>query len=193
MITKKWIAGFDAAQFLGVNISVAATMKPEKAGNGTVDEKTFEQAVLRLEPKLYRTAYAVLWNDADAADAMQECIVKAWRKLDSLRDESRFDAWVTRILLNECRNCQRRNRHRALSLDEAACAASREEPPDLGLREALRELPEPLRIPLLLHHMDGYSLEEISTMLRLPVSTLKGRLYEARRQLKKLLEKEVSL
>jgi RNA polymerase sigma-70 factor, ECF subfamily len=193
MMVKNEARSFDHTQSFYVIIVVFATTKPRKAGSCTVDEKTFEEAVLRLEPKMYRTACAVLWNDADAADAMQECIVKAWRRLNSLRDERLFDAWAMRILINECRNCQRRNKHRALSLDEAACIAQREEPVDLGLREALRELPEPLRLPLLLHHMDGYSLEEISPMLHLPVSTLKGRLYEARKQLKTLLGKEVSL
>ena len=47
-----------------------------------------------------------------------------------------------------------------------------------------------LRLPLLLHHMDGYSLEDIAAMLHLPVSTLKGRLYEARKQLRALLGRE---
>ena len=155
-----------------------------------MDEKTLETAILRLEPKLYRTAYAILWNDADVADAMQESIIKAWRKLRSLRDDSRFDAWVTRILINECRNCQR-HKHNVISFDEAIGEATTETPVDLGLQDALRRLPEPLRLPLLLHHMNGYSLKDISSMLRLPVSTLKGRLYEARKQLKALLDKEV--
>ncbi|HPK31973.1 MAG TPA: RNA polymerase sigma factor [Ottowia sp.] len=158
-----------------------------------MDERTFEEAVLRLEPKLYRTASAILWNDADVADAMQECIVKAWRKLDSLRDEQKFDAWVTRILINECRNSRRRGRHSAASFNEAMAGAAVEAPVDLGLREALRQLPENLRLPLLLHHMDGYTLEEISPMLHLPVSTLKGRLYEARKRLKALLGEEAFL
>ncbi|MDD3412339.1 MAG: RNA polymerase sigma factor [Eubacteriales bacterium] len=157
-----------------------------------MDEKAFEERVLALEPKLYRTACAMLWNDADAADAMQECILKAWRKQDSLRDPERFSAWTMRILINECRNVQRRGRYRAVPLEEAM---SEREPVggetiDLGLRQALRALPPKLRLPLLLHHMDGYSLEEIAGMLRLPVSTIKGRLYEARKRLRALLEKE---
>ena len=157
-----------------------------------MNEKTFEERVRALEPKLYRTASAVLWNDADAADALQECILRAWRRLDSLREEERFDAWLTRILLNCCRDIQRQARRRPLPLDEALREGSHEAVPDTGLREALRALPTQYRLPLLLHHLDGYSLEEISRMLRLPISTLKGRLYEARRRLKALLDEEAA-
>ena len=157
-----------------------------------MDDKAFEEQILALEPKLYRTAYALLWNDADVADAMQECILKAWRKLDSLKDDERFSAWTMRILINECRTLQRRNKHRLISFDEAIGdnEPMSEEPVDLGLRQALHELHPKLRLPLLLHHMDGYALTDIAEMLHLPVSTLKGRLYEARKQLRTLLGRE---
>lgn len=149
-----------------------------------MDEKTFKDAALRLEPKLYRTAVAILWNDADAADAMQESILKAWRKLNSLRGDDRFDTWITRILNNECRSMKRRRRHPDIHPEAVAALVSNDAPADPGLREALKGLPEAQRLPLLLHHMDGYSLKEISAMLHLPESTLKGRLYEARKQWK---------
>lgn len=157
-----------------------------------MDERTFEERILALEPKLYRTAYGILWNNADAADAIQNCIIKAWQKLDSLKNEERFEAWTMRILINACRDLQRKNQHRALPLDEAIIqdAAVHIAPEDIGLQEALRSLEHKYRLPLLLHHMDGYALDEIAKMLRLPVSTIKGRLYQARKKLKTLLEKE---
>lgn len=158
-----------------------------------MDERVFEERIRALEPRLYRTAYALLWNDADAADAMQECILKAWRKLGSLKEEQRFDAWTMRILVNQCRDIQRRSKLKPLPFDEAIdknAAAVQQSPPDIGLQEVLRELPQKYRLPLLLHHMDGYSLEEIASMLHVPLSTVKGRLYQARKLLKTLLEKE---
>lgn len=154
-----------------------------------MDGKFFEQAVLRLESKLYRTACALLWNDADAEDALQEAITRAWQKRRSLRETARFDSWMTRILINVCRDIQRKNREHPLPLEEEAVAA--ESPAqDMDLRDALRRLPEKYRLPLLLHHMDGYSQQEIGCMLHLPVSTVRGRLYQGRRQLKALLEGE---
>nr|HPJ03155.1 RNA polymerase sigma factor [Candidatus Limiplasma sp.] len=116
-------------------------------------------------------------------------IIKAWRKLSHLRDDGRFDPWITRILINECRSIKRRRKFNVIRLEEAGaqCQAA---PADPGLRDALARLPETYRLPLLLHHMNGYSLKEISSILHLPVSTLKGRLYEGRKQLKTILEKD---
>lgn len=157
-----------------------------------MDDQTFEERIRALEAKLYRTAYAILWNDADAADAMQESVVRAWRKLDSLKDTQRFEAWVMRILVNECKDAHRRNKRRPLPLNEAVAetAVAPEMFIDIGLQDALRQLPTKYRLPLLLHHMDGYSLAEISSMLHLPVGTIKGRLHQARILLKTFMEKE---
>ena len=138
---------------------------------------------------MYRTAVAILWNDADAADAMQECILRAWQKRGALREESKLDGWMMRILVNECRSLQRRNRHRPLPLEEGVEAPAMQ-PPDVGLREALRRLPEKFRLPLLLHHLDGYPLEEVARILRLPESTVRGRVFQARKRLKALLREE---
>ncbi len=152
-----------------------------------MEEKAFEEAVLRLEPKLYRIAMAILWNAHDAEDALMEGILRAWQKRWLLRDASRMDAWLTRIVINACRDIQRRNRNRALPLDEAMAQAA-EGVPDMALRQALQRLPEKYRLVVLLHHMDGYCLADVSRMLRLPQSTVKGRLYEGRRMLKGLLQ-----
>ena len=155
----------------------------------TVEDQAFEDAVRRLEPRLYRTAMAILWNDADVADAMQECILRAWQKRHTLRDESKLDGWIIRILVNECHSLQRRNRNRPLPLAEGVEAPSAQ-PADTGLRDALRALPEKFRLPLLLHHLDGYPLEEVARMLRLPESTVRGRIFQARKRLKALLREE---
>ncbi len=158
-----------------------------------VDEKAFEESILRLEKTMYRTACAILWRDADADDAMQEAILKAWRKLPHLKDETKFDAWLMRILVNECRDARRRMKRLPMSLNEGVGNKSAEQAPEDGdLREALKSLPEKYRLPLLMHHMDGYALQDISRILRLPVSTVKGRLYEARKRLKTLLTREAA-
>ena len=150
-----------------------------------MDEQEFEQAVRRLQTRMYRMAVSVLWNDEDAADAIQEAILRAWQKRRSLRRPEAFDVWLMRILLNECRNIQRKIRFQAVPL-EADVAAN--EAPDFGLREALRRLPEKYRTPLLLHTLDGYPVAEVARMLRVPVSTVRGRVYQARKQLRTLLE-----
>lgn len=67
-----------------------------------MDEQTFEQRIRRLQHRMYRVAVSILWNDEDAADAIQEAVLRAWQKRRALRDEGAFDVWLMRILLNEC-------------------------------------------------------------------------------------------
>lgn len=155
-----------------------------------MNEQAFEAAIRRLEPKLYRMAYAILWNSDDAADAMQETILRAWQKRGSLRDEMRFDAWVMRILINESRNIQRRSHYRDVPLDKVEYMAGEEAPEDSGLRDALRQLPERERVCLLLHEMNGYDYREIGAMLHLPSGTVGSRISRAKKTLRRLLGEE---
>src|SRR3954451_20082698 len=78
------------------------------------DREAFEQIVLTKSEPLFRTAMAILGNESDARDATQEAFVGAWRGIAFLRDFDRFDAWMGRILINECRmTLRRRARSRA--------------------------------------------------------------------------------
>ncbi len=156
-----------------------------------MDEATFADGVRRCEAKLYRTARAMLRSDADCADALQEAILRAWQRRERLRDADRFDAWLTRIVVNECRDMMRRAKRQPALLGEAEAAVRETPPPDPGLRDALVALPEKYRLPLMLHHLDGYGVEEIAGILALPKTTVKWRLYEARQRLKTALAEEV--
>ncbi len=80
----------------------------EQARRG--DRAAYEAIVRREVETVYRTARAILGNDADAADATQEALIGAWRRLSSLRDPDRFDAWLGRITVNACRMALRRRR-----------------------------------------------------------------------------------
>lgn len=70
----------------------------------------FEERVTAMTDDMYRVAAGMLFRYADRQDAVQECIWKAWRQLDRLRDESAFRPWLMRILVNECRNLQRKSK-----------------------------------------------------------------------------------
>lgn len=141
--------------------------------------------VQAMERKLYRVAHALLWNDADCADAIQEAVVKGWLKRDSLRNPEWLETWLTRILINECRNIQRKSRIKLLPLDEQiGLTDSSDFVEDVQLRDALRRLPEKYRLVLILHHLEGFSLDEMSNMLDVPVTRLKSRLHQARSRLR---------
>lgn len=154
-----------------------------------MDGTEFEARVLNCEACLYRIARSMLRSDQDCGDALQEGILRAWQHLDRLRDESRFEAWLTRIVINECRNIQRGYKRRPVSLESVQEEGI--QPPDSGLANALSSLPEKYRLPLALHHGEGFSVKEIAAMLRIPQSTVKWRLYESRRLLHDALYEEV--
>ena len=84
----------------------------------------------------------------------------------------------------------RRRKFRALPLDEAVEQPS-PIPPDVGLWEALKALPEKYRLPIVLHHVEGYDLNQVSAMLQLPAKTVRGRLFYARKKLKELLQEDI--
>jgi RNA polymerase sigma-70 factor (ECF subfamily) len=138
---------------------------------------------------LYRVSYAQLSQSSDRDDAVQECLYKAWKKRRHLKDDSVMQTWVIRILINECRNIQKK-RKRELPLD---VLPERATPPntEVDLHNALFVLDETLLLPVLLHYVEGYSTKEVAQILRLPHGTVKSRMARARRELQKLLSWEV--
>ena len=136
---------------------------------------------------LYRVAYTILQNDDACRDALQDTALRAWEKRHTLREDRYFRTWVTRILINTCYDTRRRHR-RVVVMEEVPEQSV--PPQDPGLAMALEQLPERLRLPLVLHYAEGMSYAEIAEALRLPQSTIRSRLHNAREQLRKELEAE---
>ena len=154
-------------------------------------EQEFDSRVRQMEGKMYRMARSMLRSDSDCGDALQNAVFAAWRKLPSLRDKTRFEPWLMRILLNACRDVQRGylRRKGELPMEEALNAAA-EPARDVDLQTALQKLPEKFRLPILFHHMNGLSVPDIARMLCLPQTTVKGRIREGLKKLRMLLEEE---
>lgn len=150
-----------------------------------MDRNEFASRVVEQTDRMYRIAYSLLCNDEDCRDAMQEAALKAWEKRFTLREPQYFATWLTRILINECRNIQRR-RKGVIPLGEMPLAAAPTQDPTLKL--VLQSLPEKLRLPLVMHAAEGMTYDEIARALRLPRSTIVGRIQRARQRLKKELE-----
>ena len=152
-------------------------------------EAEFDRRVRGMEGRMYRTARAMLKNEFDCADAMQNAVFAAWRRLPSLRDEARFEAWLMRILINAIRDAQRQQARRK----ETPLADTHPTPEtgrDLDIQNALEALPEKQRLCVALHHLSGYSVPEIARMLTLPQTTVKGRIREGLKKMKQMLEEE---
>lgn len=158
-----------------------------------MDAAAFTDLVLPRERSLYRIAVSFLHSDADAADAVQDALQKAWEKRFSLRDRAVFGTWLTRILINVCKQRLREKRP-ALELNEHHVVDEPDRAQDLALKMALEQLDTMHRLPLLLYHLEGFSVKEIASMLRLPQGTVTSRLARARLKLREALEeKEGSL
>lgn len=154
-----------------------------------MNDQEFMARTRALERRLYRIAHAILFSDADCADAIQEAVFRGWMKKGSLREGKYFETWLIRILINECRSIIRRQKGAPLPLNEAAGMLSAPGPEtDMQLHAAIRSLPEKYRMPLLLHHMEGYGLSDIARMLDLPQTLVKSRLHQARGALRKILK-----
>ncbi len=146
-----------------------------------MDRAEFEQLYITLYPGLYRLAQSIVRHPADAQDAVQQSAASAWAAIDRIR-EGGEKAYITRIVINECRNIQR-HRHRVTPVDEL-WASEATPKPDSELKAVVESLPETLRIPLLLRYMEGYSEQDTAAILRITRNTLRARLKRARAKLR---------
>lgn len=158
--------------------------------------------VLASEDTMYHVAKTLLYNDADCADAIQETIVKAFSKVHTLKVDAYAKTWLIRILINECYAILRANQRLEVWGTEDFEKSGREtgkiqnctggqgifEEKYSDLYEALRHLPEEMRITVTLHYLEGYQIKEIASILETTESTIKNRLLRARNRLRKDLE-----
>lgn len=159
-----------------------------------MSEDRFLENVLAMRGKLYRVAMAILWNEQDAADAVQEAMLKGWKRRGSLRDEAAFGAWFMQILVRQCRDMQRKQirRRRLLGdLENRRGTAVQSAGPALQpgeLFEAIHGLPDELRLPVLLCYFDGYSQKEAGAILGATPAQIKERVRRAREKLRRALD-----
>jgi len=182
-------------------IQAGETPLVERARRG--DHDAFAALVDRRLAATFRTAIAILGNEADARDATQEIFLRAWRNLPELREADRFDAWFGRIVVNTCRTAIRGRRRRIVrEISVGSLPGEGEQLPssahphdgrtaDLDVIErALDRLSASDRTLLALHHLEHLSLDEIGQRLGVPAKTVKSRLFSARRLLERALEVE---
>lgn len=149
-------------------------------------KQDFSARVNAMMDTLYRVSCAQLAEPQDRRDAIQDALLKAWEKRESLRRPEFFETWLVRILINACHDKQR-GMKRAAPLDAAPEPFCDPPDGDAELWDALRRLDEKYRSPILLYYIEGYSVEEAARILRVPRETLKTRLRRGRLALKALL------
>lgn len=156
------------------------------------DEAAFNQLVGQMLDRAYAVAYRILRDGVQAEDATQRALVAAWRRLPTLRDPSRFEGWVHRILVNECRNELRDRRKRGTFVaDEGMHPAPGNAYDAVDARDALdrafARLSADHRAVLVLRHYLMLSTAEIAASLGVPSGTVHSRLHYATEALRAAL------
>jgi len=148
----------------------------------------FTDRVVAMQDRLYRVSVTILPQLCDREDAVQGAIEKAIRKRDHLRDDKALEKWLTRILINECYTLLRRRKRETLFDD----IPERETEPDAlpDIYQLFTSLEEKYRLPMVLHYVEGYSVEEVSSILLLPKGTVKSRLHRGRLILRDAIDLE---
>lgn len=152
-------------------------------------QQRFEKLVLALSADLYRYAYFLCRSEDMAEDLVQETFMRAWRFLDSLRDESKAKSWLFTTLRREFARQFERYQPRFDDIEpERLPGQPGAQQEVMGIRRAMLGLPEKYRDPLVLQIVGGYSGEEIAKMLDVPRATVNTRLFRARQRLRKIFE-----
>lgn len=174
----------------------------------TGDEAAIRELVRRLNPRLFRVARGILPSDAEAEEAVQETYLTAFTRLDRFEGRARFSTWITRIAINTARMQARRARpqqgYDTVTEPDTpqilAFPGQQTEGPEAAtgrtqirslLERAVTGLPPDLRLPFLLHEVEGLTLREIAGHLSLNPITVRTRLFRARRRLRASLEAHI--
>lgn len=147
------------------------------------DKDAFTELMEFYMKDMYRTAIAILMNEENAADALQDTILTCWEKLDTLKKPEFFKTWMTRILINHCYDIIRSNT--VYENIESYEEPSKYDEYNLELKEAYASIDEQYRLPLELYYSQGFKMREIAEMLSLPLNTIKTRISRGRKQVEK--------
>lgn len=145
------------------------------------DKDAFTELMQLYIKDMYRTAIAILMNEEDAADALQDTILTCWEKLYTLKKAEYFKTWMTRILINHCYDIIRDNP--VCENIELYDKPSQCDEYNLELKEAYASIDERYRLPIELYYRQGFKIREIAEMLSLPQNTVKTRLSRGRKLL----------
>ena len=146
----------------------------------------FHQVYEAYGPALYRFCLLQMKNPADAEDIMQEVFLKRLYQAPEFQSPDHERRWLFRVALNQCRDEWKRSRRAELPLDEAVLISV--PPEERDILEQVAALPEKLRTVIHLHYYEGYSLEEIASLLGVSLSAVKMRMKRGRDALRNRLE-----
>lgn len=163
------------------------------------DERAQMMVYKKYSKAMYNTAFRIVKHSAEAEDIIQECFLKAFRKLDTYQGTSTFGAWLKKIVVNESINAYNKNiKYQEVSYndefkhaaDENPGISSEEEQENPRVKQILRSLnslKENYRVTLTLHLIEGYDYEEICEILNISNANCRTTISRAKESLRKKL------
>ncbi|HEV9038639.1 MAG TPA: RNA polymerase sigma factor [Puia sp.] len=160
------------------------------------DKPAFEHLIRRYNQRLFRIGMSMLGNESDSEDAMQSSYINAWLHLAQFRRDASFGTWLTRIMLNQCLEQQRKNRLIKTTIVQSDNVMNTRTPgSELANKElssllenAMSRLPEKYRLVFVMREVEDLSVKETSEVLDIGVSNVKTRLNRAKAMLREDLK-----
>ena len=157
------------------------------------EKEYFTQEVRACEDRMYTLALGIVRNEADAADVMQDAILKAYCNLEQLKDRKKFQSWMLSIVHNTAIEFLRKRRN-TVDIDERFDLEAPHPGVDTATRltvwEAIEQLKLPYRSVIILFYYDGYSVGQIAQVTATSAAAVRQQLSRGRRMLAQLLHKE---
>ena len=150
------------------------------------DADAFERLMRPQLQRMYRIAIAMLENEEDAADAIQETVLKCWQKIGQLKNEEYFQTWLTRILINQCKDILK-SRKKYVLVEEMPEVAYEDTYETEEWKSMLNSLDEKYRIVMELYYVEGFSTKEIAELLHIKDVNVRSRMRRGRKQLEQYL------
>ena len=185
-------------------------MKPQP--KTALDARAFEEIMRKHNRMLFRTARAILRDDAEAEDALQEAYVQAYNSMHTFRADSKLSTWLARIVANEALMRLRKEKRRAeiVPIQPAATVQEiehimdddRDKAPDAAaerremrrvLESQIDALPDTYRTVFMLRAVEELSVEETAAVLDLPAATVRTRFFRARSMLREMLAQKIDV
>ena len=165
-------------------------MEVKRAKRG--DKEAFCNLIRLNKVAVYRVAKAILNKEEDIEDAVSESILKAYKNIQTLKDEAFFKTWLIRIVINESNNLyKKRSKEIAVDKDHFKNIKVNDNYKDLSLYNAINSLDEDLRITTILFYFEDMKYKDIAKILNVKEGTIKSRLSRAKEKLHNILKEEL--
>ncbi len=147
-------------------------------------EDKFIQAVKRNSQRLFVIAFSYLKNKHDAEDALQNAFLKLWKSKIEFNDDLGVDKWLTRVLINDCKNFFNLSFRQNKSIEEVYDVSTFDKYFNVDLYNAVMSLNKKERLCVILFYYDDLRISDISKVTGIKESTVKSLLKRSRNKLK---------